>query len=109
MPLREITIDLSAVSETLEVPIGNRINCINVPALSAGASFQLKLGNNLPITISNPGRILVGNTALPSDAQQGVKVINPTAQAGATARLVFSYTARNDKAGAAAAVEIIGN
>lgn len=107
MPYKEIPLDLSAAFETPIVPDGNRVNAISITGLTPLASFSLKLGNNGLLTISDLGVVKIGNTALASDAMQGVKAINTVAQAGATARLVVSYQRRTDKASDAPAIEVV--
>lgn len=105
MPIREQTFSLAAVIPQEEViSIGNRVNAITVMNLTPAATFQLKIGNNAPITIRDLGVLRIGNTALVSDAQQGVKLINPVAQAGAVCTLLFSYTRKGDNAGNAPAI-----
>lgn len=92
MPIREIVVNLAAVGNTPIVAPGQRINAVSVTGLSAGATCALKLGNNPPFTIDGEGVLRIGSEALSNDAQQGLEVQNPIAQAGATVRLVVSYT-----------------
>lgn len=96
MPYREVTVDLSAAGNTPIVPPGQRINAVSVTGLSAGASCALKLGNNPPFTIEGEGILRIGSEALANDAQQGLEVQNATAQAGASVRIVVSYTRPGD-------------
>lgn len=101
MPVREQIVSLAAVGTTVIVPPGNRINAVSVTGLTPGASFLLKLGNNPTFTVDDIGILKVGNGATANDAQQGLTVDNVTAQAGATARLLVSYSRPGERVGAA--------
>jgi len=109
MPYIEKVISLAAVLDGSEAAAkvaaaGNRINAVSVTDITAGASFQIKIGNNPPASIRDQTEITIGNLATAADAQQGVTVVNPTAQAGATATLVISYSRPGEKGGAGAAI-----
>lgn len=97
MPLQPFTVDLGAAGVTQLVPPGNRINAVNVTSLTAGATARIKLGNNPEFVIASAGVAKLGDGAIPNDAKQGVQIVNPTAQAGATVQGFVSYTRPGDE------------
>lgn len=97
MPFTNIAVPLDAPGRVTLAENSQRVNGISVTKLSAGAEFRLDFGNSQqtsPITSRCHVRVSRGVTV--TDKQEGVYLVNDSAQVGSVAYLTISYQRRGD-------------
>lgn len=99
MPINETTVSLAAIGDTVIAASGVKFNAVNITGLTPGASCQLIIGNNPPVTVDDIGTWNLGENPIVADSERGLIVRNVLAQAGASVRIVPSYVRPGDKGG----------